>query len=105
MPENVHVDQGILADAARNHRQTSDYLTTVPDSHEAIRATLSSLGPIYGDFRRAADALLDARKNCYDDQASEHLAMSDNLHLAVTTWNQHEQDAAKAFRDLTDGHR
>jgi hypothetical protein len=47
--------------------------------------------------------LLDARKNCYDDQSSEHSEMSHNLDLAVATWNKHEDDAAKAFRHLTDG--
>lgn len=103
MPENIHVDQGVLTNAAGNHRQASDYLATVPASHDGIRTALSALGPIYGDFRRAADALLDARKNCYDDQSSEHSEMSHNLDLAVATWNKHEDDAAKAFRHLTDG--
>ncbi|MCV7383047.1 type VII secretion target [Mycolicibacter longobardus] len=105
MPENIHVNQGVLTNAAGNHQQTSDYLSTVPASHEAIQTTLNSLGPIYSDFRQAAGSLLDARKNCYDDQASEHSTVSDNLRLAVATWNQHEQDAADAFRGLTDGHR
>lgn len=103
MPEKIHVDQGVLTTAAGNHQQASDYLATVPASHAAIQTTLDSLGPIYGDFRRAAGSLLDARKNCYDDQSSEHSAVSDNLHLAVATWNKHEQDAATEFRGLTDG--
>lgn len=103
MAEKIHVDQGVLTNAAGNHQQASDYLATVAASHEAIQATLTALGPIYGDFRRAADALLDARKNCYDDQSSEHAEMSDNLNLAVATWNRHEDDAAKAFRHLPDG--
>lgn len=103
MPEKIHVDQGVLTSAASNHQQASDYLATVPSSHEAIQSALSALGPIYGDFRRAAGSLLDARKNCYEDQSSEHSEMADNLNLAVTTWNKHEEDAAKAFRHLTDG--
>lgn len=103
MPEKIHVDQDVLTNAARNHQQTSDYLATVPASHEQIRTTLSALGAIYGDFRQAAGSLLDARKNCYDDQSSEHSQVSDNLNLAVATWNEHEDDAAKAFRHLTDG--
>lgn len=102
MPENIHVDQGVLTNAAGNHREASDYLATVPASHEGIRTTLSALGPIYGDFRQAAGALLDARKSCYDDQSNEHGEMSDNLNRAVTTWNQHEDDAATSFRRLTD---
>ncbi len=103
MPENIHVDQGILTSAAGKHRQASDYLSTVSASHEGIQTALAALGPIYGDFRRAADSLLDARKNCYDDQSSEHSEMADNLDLAVATWNKHEDDAAKSFRRLTDG--
>jgi len=103
MPQEIRVDQGILTSAAGNHQEASEYLAAVPASHEGIRATLNSLGPIYGDFRRAADSLLDARKDCYDGQASEHSEMSDNLNLAVATWNRHEDDAAKTFRRLTDG--
>lgn len=103
MPENIHVDQGVLTNAAGNHRQASDYLATVAASHEGIRNALNALGPIYGNFRQAAGALLDARKNCHDDQSSQHAEMSDNLNLAVAAWNNHEDDAGKAFRHLTDG--
>lgn len=105
MPEKIHVDQGVLTNAAGNHQQASDYLATATASHEGIEATLNALGPIYSDFRRAAGELLDARKNCYDDQSSEHSQMSDNLNRAVATWNKHEEEAAKAFRHLTDGRR
>lgn len=102
MPEKIRVDQGVLTNAAGNHRQASDHLATATASHEGIRTALSALGPIYGDFRQAAGALLDARKSCYDEQSSEHAEMSDNLNLAVATWNKHEDDAAKAFQNLTD---
>lgn len=105
MPENIHVNQDVLNNAAGNHQQAADYLSTVAASHEGIRATLNSLGPIYGDFRQAAESLLDARKNCYDNQSGEHSTMSDNLRLAVARWNEHEDDAATAFRRLTDGRR
>lgn len=103
MPENIHVNQDVLTNAAGKHQEASDYLSTVPASHDGIRATLNSLGPIYGDFREAAGSLLDARKNCYDDQSSDHSTVSDNLHRAVATWNKHEDDTATAFRHLTDG--
>ncbi|MEB3033899.1 type VII secretion target [[Mycobacterium] nativiensis] len=103
MPQEIRVNQDVLTNAAGNHQEASDYLATVSASHEDLRATLNSLGPIYGDFRRAADSLLDARKSCYDDQSSEHSQVSDNLNLAVATWNRHEDDAAKTFRHLTDG--
>lgn len=103
MPEKIHVDQGVLADAALDHQRASDYLATVSDSHEGIRAALNSLGPIYGDLREAAGSLLDARKNCYDDQSSEHAQMSDNLNQAAAAWDTEQQDAVAAFRHLTDG--
>ncbi|KAA1430212.1 type VII secretion target [Mycolicibacter arupensis] len=105
MPERIHVNADVLTTAAGNHQAAADYLSTVSASHEAIQATLNSLGPIYDDFRQAASALLEARKNCYDDQASEHSAVSDNLHRAVAMWNTHEDDAADAFGHLTDGSR
>ncbi|MGV0625113.1 type VII secretion target [Mycolicibacter minnesotensis] len=103
MPENIHVSQDVLINAARNHQEASDYLSTVPASHEGIAATLASLGPIYGDFRAAAGSLLDARKACYLDQADEHSDMSENLQRAVAMWDAHEEGAAGAFRDITDG--
>jgi len=103
MPENIHVDQDVLTNAAGNHRQASEYLATVSASHEGIRTALAALGPIYGDFRRAADSLLDARKNCYDNQSSEHAQMAENLNLAVATWNTHEADAVESFRRLSEG--
>ncbi len=105
MPEKIHVNQDVLTNAAGHHQEASDYLSTVAASHEAIQATLNSLGPIYGDFRQAAGSLLDARKDCYEDQSSEHSTVSDNLHRAVAMWNTNEDDAANAFRHLTDGHR
>lgn len=105
MPERIHVNPDVLTNAAGNHQAVADYLSTVSSSHEAIEATLNSLGPIYDDFRQAASSLLEARKNCYDDQSSEHSAVSDNLHRAVSAWNTHEDDAGEAFRHLTDGSR
>ena len=103
MSEKVHVDPGVLADAAGHHREASAYLSTASSCHEDIRAALDSLGPIYGDFRRAAESMLDARQACYDGQSAEHALMSENLKLAAATWTQHEQGAAEAFRNLTDG--
>ena len=103
MSQPIHVDQAVLADAAAHHREASDYLSAVPSSHAAIEASLQSLGPIYGDFRQAAGALLEARKNCYDDQAAQHAAMADNLDQAAQTWNAHEESSAADYRGLVDG--
>ncbi|OBI04966.1 hypothetical protein AWC18_15745 [Mycolicibacter nonchromogenicus] len=105
MPEKIHVNQDVLTKAAENHQEASDYLSTVPATHEGIQATLNSLGPIYGDFRQAASSLLDARKDCYESQSREHSTVSDNLHRAVAMWDENEDDAANAFGRLTDGHR
>lgn len=102
MPENIHVDQDVLSNAAAHHRQTAAYLATVADSNDGVRATLESLGPIYAELRATAEDLLDARKSCYEDQAQQHSEMSGNLDRAVATWDAHEADAAGAFRDLTD---
>lgn len=103
MPPEIRVNRGVLTNAAAQHREASDYLATVPDSHGALRTTLDSLGPIYAGFRRAAEELLDARKNCYENQSGEHSAMSDNLNLAAATWNNQDDDGAMTFRHLTDG--
>lgn len=105
MPEKIHVNPDVLITAAGNHREVSEYLSTATASHADIEATLNSLGPIYSEFRQAAVSLLDARKNCYDDQADAHAEMSDNLQRAVAMWDEHEDAAANTFRGLTDGHR
>lgn len=105
MTPEIHVDPAVLTNAAAMHREASDYLAAVPDSHEGLRRALDALGPIYSEFRRAAGELLDARKSCYEAHSSEHSAMSDELNLAVATWNTHDDDAAGAFRILTDGYR
>lgn len=105
MPQHIHVDQGVLTDAATHHREASDYLAAVPSSHAAIEASLQSLGPIYSEFRQAAGAMLEARKNCYDDQAAQHSEMADNLNEAAKTWDEHEDGSAAGFRNLIDGPR
>ena len=105
MPKNIHVNQDVLTNAADNHQEAADYLSTVAATHDGIRATLRSLGPIYADFSQAADSLLDARRDCYDRQANEHSTVSENLHRAVQAWNDHEDNAAQQFRGIGDGRR
>ncbi len=102
--EFINVVPAVIADAAAQHRRVSDYLAAVPDTHDAIRASLASLGPIYADLRDAAEALLTARAAAYRDQAEQHATMATNLTAANAHWARHEQAAGAAMRRLIEDH-
>ncbi len=103
MAESIHVVPAHLREAAAHHRETSDYLRTVPSSHAAIQESLDSLGPIFGELRDAGRELLELRRQCYEQQADNHADMAEKLTLSAAMWEQHEQDAARQFRGIVDG--
>ena|SRR5947209_17357178 len=105
MADSIQVVPAHLREAAGHHRETSDYLRTVPSSHAAIQESLDSLGPIFGELRDAGRELLEARRECYEQQAENHADMAEKLKLSAAMWEQHEQDAARAFRGIVDGGR
>jgi hypothetical protein len=100
MADSIRVDLANLRDAATRHTEAADYLRGMPDSHDAIQASLDSLGPIFGELREAGRDLLDQRRVCYLGHADEHAGMAQRLHDAATNWEAHEQDRAAAFRAL-----
>ncbi|BBX64223.1 hypothetical protein MSAS_33970 [Mycobacterium saskatchewanense] len=105
MADSIRVVPAQLRDAAAHHRETSDYLRTVPSSHAAIQESLDSLGPIFGELRDAGRELLELRRECYEQQADDHADMADKLVTSAAIWEQHEQDAARHFRGIVDGGR
>jgi hypothetical protein len=105
MADPIHVVPAQLREAAGHHRETSDYLRTVPSSHAAIQESLDSLGPVFGDLREAGRELLELRRQCYEQQADDHADMADKLIVSAAAWEQHEQDAARNFRGIVDGGR
>jgi len=105
MADPIHVVPAQLREAAGHHRETSDYLRTVPSSHAAIQDSLDSLGPVFGDLRDAGRELLELRRQCYEQQADDHADMADKLMVSAAAWEQHEQDAARNFRGIADGGR
>lgn len=70
MTDRIHVQPAHLRQAAAHHQQTADYLRTVPSSHDAIRESLDSLGPIFSELRDTGRELLELRKQCYQQQAT-----------------------------------
>jgi hypothetical protein len=104
MAEQIHVVTENLREAAAHHRETSEYLSTIPSSHAEIQDSLDSLGPIYAGLAEAGRALLEERRQCYEGQAAEHADMAHNLTTTATMWEQHEQDAAAALRGVVDDH-
>jgi len=103
MADSIHVVPAHLREAAAHHRETSDYLRTVPSSHAAIQESLDSLGPVFGELRDAGRELLELRRQCYEQQADDHAELADKLNTSATMWEQHEQDAARNLRDIGDG--
>ena len=102
MTEPIRVVPENLREAAGRHRETAEYLSTIPASHGDIQASLDSLGPIYRGLAEAGRQLLDERRRCYVDQAVEHAEMARNLDMVAARWEQHERDAAAEFRGLRD---
>ena len=79
MADSIQVVPAHLRQAATRHQETSDYLRTVPSSHEAIQESLDSLGPIFGELRDAGRELLELRRQCYEQQAADHADLADKL--------------------------
>ncbi|WP_343575657.1 ESX-1 secretion-associated protein [Mycobacterium sp.] len=105
MADRIHVVPAKLREAAGHHQQTSDYLRTLPDVHEAIQRSLDSLGPIFGDLREAGRELLEQRRLCYEQQADNHADIADDLTKSAARWEQHEAEAARKFDRISDGGR
>ncbi len=102
MADSIHVVPAHLRQAAARHQETSEYLRTVPSSHEAIQESLDSLGPIFGELRDAGRELLELRRQCYEQQAADHADLADKLTASATMWERHEQDAARNLGDIAD---
>lgn len=105
MADRIHVVPANLREAAGHHQETSEYLRTLPSSHEAIQQSLDSLGPIFGELREAGRELLEQRRLCYEQQADNHAKIADNLTKSARMWEQHEADAAEKFERLSDNGR
>jgi len=105
MADSIRVVPAHLRQAAVHHRETSDYLRTVPSSHAAIQESLDSLGPVFSDLRDAGRELLELRRQCYEQQADDHADMADKLNVSAAMWEQHEKDAASDFGRIVDGGR
>lgn len=105
MADRIHVVPADLREAAGHHQETSEYLRTLPASHEAIQRSLDSLGPIFSDLREAGRDLLQQRQLCYEQQADNHAEIAERLTKSAIMWEQHEAEAAQQFDRLTDDGR
>ena len=99
---DINVDIVNLREAAARHSETSEYLRTVPATHQAIQDSLDSLGPIFADLREAGRELLEQRRQCYQQQADDHAEMAAGLTEAAGRWEEHEEERAGAFRSVLD---
>ena len=105
MADSIDVVPAHLRQAAAHHRETSDYLRTVPSSHAAIQESLDSLGPIFGELREAGRELLEQRRLCYEQQADNHADIADHLTKSAGMWEQHEAEAAEKLERISDDGR
>ncbi|MBV9722907.1 MAG: ESX-1 secretion-associated protein [Mycobacterium sp.] len=102
MADRIHVVPAHLREAAGQHQETSDYLRTIPSSHQAIQESLDSLGPIFGELREAGRELLEQRRVCYEQQADDHAEIAANLVRTANLWEEHEAKAVRRFEDIPD---
>ena len=105
MADRIHVVPAHLREAASHHKATSEYLRTLPSSHEAVQQSLDSLGPIFGELREAGRELLEQRRLCYEQQAANHADIADNLTKSAGRWEQHEAEAAEKLERISDDGR
>jgi hypothetical protein len=90
-----------LRQAASHHQETSEYLRTLPSSHQAIQESLDSLGPIFGELREAGRELLEQRRLCYEQQAEDHSQMADNLTKSASMWEAQEAESAQEIERIS----
>src|ERR1700742_1527050 len=105
MADRIYVVPDNLRQAAGHHQETSEYLRTLPASHQAIQDSLDSLGPIFGELREAGRELLEQRRMCYEQQADNHADIADNLTKSASMWEQHEAEAADKLDRISDDGR
>lgn len=102
MADRIRVVTDNLRQAAGHHQETSEYLRTLPSSHQAIQESLDSLGPIFGDLREAGRELLEQRRMCYEQQAEDHAQLADNLTKSASMWEEQEAQAVQRLKRVAD---
>jgi Excreted virulence factor EspC, type VII ESX diderm len=102
MADRIHVVPANLREAAGHHQETSEYLRTIPSSHQAIQQSLDSLGPIFGELQQAGRELLEQRRLCYEQQADSHAEIAAHLARTANMWEDHESEAARKFEHISD---
>jgi Excreted virulence factor EspC, type VII ESX diderm len=105
MADRIHVVPDNLRQAAGHHQETSEYLRTLPSSHQAIQESLDSLGPIFGELREAGRELLEQRRLCYEQQADSHSQMADNLTKSANMWEAQDAESAQEIERISDDGR
>jgi hypothetical protein len=102
MADRIHVVPDNLRQAAGHHQETSEYLRTLPSSHQAIQESLDSLGPIFGELREAGRELLEQRRMCYEQQADSHARMAENLTKSASMFEEQEAQSVRRLRRISD---
>jgi hypothetical protein len=102
MADRIYVVPENLRQAAGHHQETSEYLRTLPASHQAIQDSLDSLGPIFGELREAGRELLEQRRMCYEQQADSHAQMAENLTKSASMFEEQESQAVQELKRVSD---
>ncbi|HZC10058.1 MAG TPA: ESX-1 secretion-associated protein [Mycobacterium sp.] len=102
MADRIYVVPENLRQAAGHHQETSEYLRTLPMSHQAIQDSLDSLGPIFGELREAGRELLEQRRVCYEQQADSHAQMAENLTKSASMFEEQEAQAVQRLKRVSD---
>lgn len=103
MAERINVQPDALRQASREHRDTAEFLGSVPLVHNDIMASLESLGPIFSDLCVVGRELLENRRLCYEAQAQAHAELAENLNYAAQIWEHHDISSARDLGDIGQG--
>lgn len=102
MADRIHVVPDNLRRAAGHHQETSEYLRTLPTSHQAIQESLDSLGPIFAELREAGRELLEQRRMCYEQQADSHAEIAENLTKSASMFEEQEAQNTQRLKSISD---
>lgn len=102
MADRIHVVPDNLRRAAGHHQETSEYLRTLPTSHQAIQESLDSLGPIFAELREAGRELLEQRRMCYEQQADSHAEIAENLTKSASMFEEQEAQNIQRLKSISD---
>jgi hypothetical protein len=100
MIEPIRIDPAVLREVAANHEDVARILDEAREAGADIAAAVDSYGPIMHQVKSAVGDLLAERDTALADHSARHRAASDELHRAVHTFINMDDENAATLRNL-----